>query len=91
MSIIYRHFSMDFENEMSMWSVEIFIMSLDSSCDLLVYMGIVDFFVLWMDDFDALVMYLFRLTLKPSRRRKKTLFPLTKYSSHSKNPLKKCL
>ena len=29
---------MDFENEMSMWSVEIFIMSLDSSCDLLVYM-----------------------------------------------------
>ena len=66
-----------------MWIVEIFKMSVDTSCDLLVYMtilwivdfcnnewinkmSILEFFVLWMDYFDTLVMYSFMLTLKPS-------------------------
>ena len=34
------------------------------------HMSIVEFFVLWMDYFDTLVMYLFMLTLKPSRNLK---------------------
>ena len=67
-----------------MWIVEIFRMSVDTSCDVLVYMtillivdfcihewinemSILEFFVLWMDYFDTLVMYSFMLTLKPSR------------------------